>query len=149
MRELLKSLVVTIRGGLPYLSWVGVLDDELLPPEEPAPPFAGVRDGGIVATSLPGGHDIEVLTVHVVAYQALFLDEPGAAIIGNAELLGAAGKGLLEISADLKALLTDNFLGQAKVHFAWRSQVERTEVLRTTNRLLSMQRNMFLYRRYV
>lgn len=149
MKALLNALTTTITDNLSYLRWIGVIDNEQLPPEEPEMPIIGLRDAGLVSTSQPGKKDLEVLTVWVIPYQSIIDFDPGAAVMGRTEL-GDQGTGLFDISAALKALLNDNFLG-LPFHFAWRSRVEQSQTLvnQDTGRLIQYQRNVFVYRRYV
>jgi len=150
MKALLEALVTAIAGELDYLSWVGVLDDELLPPEEPAPPFVGLKDGGIIPQSLPSKKDVETLTVHVLVYQSLLDAEPGASILGATGQLGDPGKGLLTIHDELKTFLNDNFLSQANIHWAHRDRLDASRTLANDEgRLIQLQRAIYTYRRYV
>jgi hypothetical protein len=149
MKALLDAMVTAIAGELDYLSWVGVLDDELLPPEEPAPPFVGLKDGGIVLQSLPGKKDLEVLTVYVIAYQSVLGAAPGASILGATEQLGDPGKGLLTIHDELKTFLNDNFLSLSNIHWAHRDRLDASRTLANEDgRLIQLQRATYTYRRY-
>ena len=150
MKDLLDALVAAIPAGLAYLNWCGVIENELLAPEGVAFPFAGLIDDGSVYQSRPGKHDIEVLSVGVVAFQAIALDEPGASIVGSAAQLGDSGKGLLAIAAELRTLLNDNFLTLEKLHFAhcerWRAS---QSVTKSGDPWMTFKRLDFGYRRYV
>jgi hypothetical protein len=148
MRALLELIEARVRAALPYLSWVGVLDNELLPPPEPPPPFVGIRDGGLIPQSRPGLKDIETLSVLVIPYQRLLDGEPGASVMGS-PTLGDAGTGLLDLSEAIKDALTD-YLFDRRVHWAHRDRMDATQTLQTQDgALLQMQRNLFTYRRYV
>lgn len=148
METLLPLIVARVRQELPFLSWVGVLDSELLPPAEPQPPFVGVKDAGLSAQSQPGRKDLETLSVLVVAYQRVLDSEPGASVLG-ASALGDAGKGLLTLSAAIKVALNDELFARA-VQFAHRDRLDASQTLQLPNgALLQMQRNLFTYRRYV
>lgn len=149
MEMLLHALVSTIQAGLPYLSWVGVLDSELLPPEEPPPPFVGLRDGGIVPASLPGQSYIEVLTVHVIPYQSVNIAFPGGAVLGSQQQLGTQGMGLLAISNELQVLLSDNYMGLPLTQALW-TRTDATQAITSADgRILSYQSNHFVYRRLI
>ena len=148
MKLLLNAMTTQIQTQLAYLSWVGVLDSEFLPPEEPQTPFVGLRDGGLVAESTPNKMDFEDLTVVVIAYQSVLASAPGASVLGEASL-GDAGIGLLDLSAALKTALNDNFLS-LNFFLAHRFRVDRSETLESdAGRFLQFQRNYFRYRRYV
>lgn len=146
MEQLLKDTVARLTTELPYLNWVGVLDDELLPPATVEPPFVGLRDGGVLSPSAPDRKDREQLTVLVVAYQALNLGEPGAAVIGSEAQLGAAGKGLLAIQDDVRTALND-YLFNFRFAFAHREALDASQVIASDHRLLSLLRARYLYRR--
>lgn len=143
MKALLENIVARLTTQLPYLTWVGVLDDPLLPPEEPEPPFVGVKDHGMVSTALPGKKNDERLAVVVVAYQGLDLDHVGASIIGNTDQLGEEGKGLLDIADDVRAALTDVVFSEFLK--AYRDRMEPTQAIGNGQRTLSMQKNFFTY----
>jgi hypothetical protein len=145
MKQLLDNVVARIRDQLSYLRWVGVLDDPRLPPKAVEPPFVGVKDNGVIAVSLPGRKDDETLSVIVVAYQALYLEEHGAAVMGSPGQLGETGKGLLEIADDIKVALNDNLF--TSFSFAHRDRLEPSQTIDNEVRLLSMQRSIFSYRR--
>jgi len=148
VKALLDALAAAIAATLPYLSWVGVLDNELLPPEEPAFPLVGLRDGGIVHASQPGRTDLDTLTVHVIPYQSIVLTHPGGAVMGSEAQLGDQGKGLLDISAALRTLLNDNFLGLAGIHYAHCDRQAQTQTLpQPSGALIQLQRLTFTYRR--
>ena len=150
MKQLLTALTSQIALQVPYLRWVGVLESELLPPEEPGFPIVGLLDGGTVNDSRPGQKDIQTLTVIVLPYQSIILDEPGAAMMGS-DHLGSEGKGLLEMGDRLRTLLNDNFLN---LSFYW-AHCDRQEPCRTLQSIkkddtfVQYQRNTFTYRRYV
>lgn len=147
MEQLLRDIVARLTTELGYLNWVGVVDDELLPPPGVAPPFVGVKDNGLRATALPGQLDDERLSVVVIAYQALQIGEPGAAILGSTGNLGEAGKGLLAIADDIKAALNDYcFAGFQK---AYRDALLPSQVIEREGDLLSRQGNVFTYWRIV
>ena len=80
MDVLLNTLKTAIKDAtaLAYLQAVEVIEDETFVPEEPGFPLVGLIDGGTVPRSMPGKKDIETLTVGVVAFQSIALDEPGA-----------------------------------------------------------------------
>lgn len=150
MEALLDAIVTAIRAALPYLTWVGVLDDELLPPDGPQPPFVGIKDGGLTARSLPGKKDDETMSIFIIVYQSLVDQEHGASVLGRTDQLGDQGKGLLAIHADLKTLLNDNLLGQATINFAHRDSMEASR--RMTNeagRLIQLQRALYIYSQFV
>lgn len=149
MKALLDALVTAISADLTYLRWTGVLDSELLPPEEPGFPLVGLKDGGITRESRPNKKDIETLTVLVIPYQSLFLAEPGGAVLGSTAQLGTQGTGLLAMGAALKTLLDDNFLG---LNFYWAhcDRESPTDTLAGDDgNLIQLQRYTFSYRRYV
>ena len=150
----MNALVTTIKTApaLSYLQWVGILDSELAPPpSEPHFPFVGVVDGGLTDDSRPGRVDLEIFSVKVVAYQSLLSPEPGEHLTGNASLPSGQGTGLLQITADLKTLLHDNFLGIATIHWAHRDRVDPSELLldEPAARFVMMQKSIFTYRRLV
>lgn len=153
MDTLLDALRTTIKnaGTLSYLRATEILEDRTLVPEEPGFPIVGLLDGGTAPRSMPGKKEIEELNVDVVPYQSIMLDQPGAGVMGSQAQLGAQGKGVLLIAKDLKTLLVDNFLGVAKIHFAYLTRQERSQVLFNENRglLIVMKPLTFTYRRYV
>jgi len=111
MEELLQALREKIPGALPYLSAVEVIDDETLPPDVASYPCLGLMDGGTIHASRKGQKDKDTHTVWAIAYQEIFDDKPGAAVMGRAEQSGDKSKGVLAIAKDLRAFLNDNFLG--------------------------------------
>lgn len=149
MKQLLEALRTAIKASLPYLSDVVVLDDENLPPEEIPFPFVGLRDEGIDEASKPSKHDLETLRVAVIVYQSILLNEPGAAVIGSSASLGAQGKGLLEIGAELRILLNDNYLDIPTISYAHCDRRDGTEA-RTIDgeSFISIHRLHFSYKRY-
>lgn len=146
MEQLLKDIVTRLTTQLPYLNWVGVVDDELLPPTTVEPPMVGVKDGGLLSPSTPGQKDREQLTIFVMAYQSLNLGEPGSAVVGSASQLGDAGKGLLAIQEDLQTALNDELFSH-RFTFAHREALDPSRIITVESRLLSMLRARFLYRR--
>lgn len=148
MKALLNALKPAIKTGLTYLRAVEVIDSELLPLEEPGFPFVGLLDGGTVEKSMPGKKDLEELTVKVVPYQSILLDEPGAGVMGSTAQLGDQGTGVLDMAAALKTLLNDNFLG-LNFHFAHLQRREPSQALSKDSGLIVMKPLIFNYRRYV
>lgn len=146
MEQLLRDIITRLQSSLPYLHWIGALDDELLPPATVMPPFVGVKDGGLLSPSLPGQKDKETLTVIMIAYQSLNLGETGAAVLGSEAQLGDAGKGLLAIHADIRSMLND-YLFDNRFYFAHREDLQASRVIGNDQRLLSMQRALYQYRR--
>lgn len=146
------AIVIAIQNAsaLSYLQWVGVLDSELAPPlTTPQFPFVGIVDNGIIAESMPGRKDKEILTVKVVAYQSLLSPEPGEHLLGNASLPNAQGTGLLKIAQDLKVLLNDNFLGFSDIVWAHRDRLDPSELLldEPASRFVMMLKSSYTYRR--
>lgn len=146
MEQLLRDIITRLQSSLPYLHWIGALDDELLPPATVMPPFIGVKDGGLLSPSLPNQKDKETLTVLVIAYQSLNLGETGAAVLGSEAQLGDAGKGLLAVHADVRATLNDHLFDN-RFYFAHREDLQASRVIGNDQRLLSMQRAIYQYRR--
>lgn len=146
MRKLLFDIVALIQSNLTYFSWVGVIEDEQLPPKGPPPPFCGIKDGGIIPRPIPDSQDLEQLTVIVIPYQ--YFSEPGAATLGSVEL-GDRGKGLIDISDDLNNLLKNEYFNHC-FHYARLEQLEpvATIIEPETLDLLYLKRNIFRWRRY-
>lgn len=149
MEDLLKALKTEIAANLSYLGAVEILDGEEFVPGEAIFPLIGLLDGGTVHQSMPGKKDLDVLSVKIVPYQAVFLDTPGASIIGSETQLGAAGKGVLKIAQDLQTLLNDNFLSVAKIHYAHLDREDASENLARESDFITMKRLHFTYRRYL
>lgn len=150
MKDLLTALTAAIPAGLSYLTWCGVIENELLAPEELAFPFVGLIDDGTRFESRPGKHDIEILNVGVVGFQSIALDDPGASIMGSAAQLGDAGKGVIDIAIALRTLLNDNFLDQSKINFAHCERMRPSQsVTRSGDPWMTFKRLDFSYRRYV
>lgn len=125
MKDLLLAIKAQIETAIPYFSWVGVIEDETMPPEGPKPPFCAIRDGGLTAQAIPSNKEDERLTVLVVPYVALFAT-PGAAIMGESSL-GDEGKGLIEIGDDLYTALNGKTFGLCiKGH---RDRIDRSRTL--------------------
>ena len=147
MRALLLALTERLTVNLPYLSWVGVIADPLLPPQSHAPPFVGLLDGGLSEQSLPNRNDLQTLTVGIVAYQALQIEDSGAAVLGEPSL-GEGGKGLLEIQEDIRALLQDYTVAGA-FSFAHRDSLEATQAIANDDNFLTMKQAVYRYQRLV
>lgn len=149
MRALMDNMITTLRDAptLGYLQWVGVLDDELLPPQTPAPPFVGLKDAGLTAISAPGKTDREELRVNVVIYQSVLADFPGHSMMGEPSL-GDAGRGLFDIGEDIKVLLNDTLFNNG-FYYAHRDRIEpSTTIVGPENGLiLQFQRHVYIYRR--
>lgn len=146
MEQLLRDIITRLQTSLPYVHWVGALDDIFLPPETVSPPFVGVKDAGLLAASFPGKKDDERLTLAVIVYQSVNTGEPGAAVLGSEENLGEAGKGLLAIHEDIRTLLND-YLFDNRFSFAHRERLDASRVIANDQRLLSYQQAAYLYRR--
>lgn len=149
MEDLLNALKTEIAANLNYLGGVDILDGEEFVPEEAVFPVVGLLDGGTVHQSMPGKKDLDILSVKIVPYQAVILDTPGASIMGSEAQLGTAGKGVLKIAKDLQALLNDNFLSVAKIHYAHLDREDASENLAKGQDYITMKRLHFSYRRYV
>jgi hypothetical protein len=146
MQLLLQNIVTRIATNLTYLTWVGVLDNELLPPQSPSPPFVGLKDGGLSATARPGKTDLEELRINVVIYQSVMHEAPGASIMGEPSL-GDAGRGVLQIGEAIKGLLNDDLFSNT-FYFAHRDRVEPSNtIIDEEGRYLQYQRHLYVYRR--
>lgn len=146
MEQLIRDIITRLQSSLPYLHWIGALDDELLPPATVMPPFVGIKDGGLISPSLPGQKDKETLTVIVIAYHSINIGDPGAAVLGSEAQLGEAGKGLLAIHADIRSMLNDHLFSN-RFYFGHREDLQASRVIGNDQRLLSMQRAIYQYRR--
>lgn len=155
MLDIMNALVATIKTAsvLHYLQWVGVLDHEDVPPEEPLFPFVGIVDNGLTDTSQPNKKDLEVFSVKVVAYQSLPTPEPGGHLLGDTSLPNGQGTGLLQITQDLKTLLHDNKLGIPEIYWAHRDRVDPSQLVLDPETpdsrfVMMMQKSIFTYRRF-
>lgn len=128
MQKLLLAIASTLQTSLPYLQWVGVVENFDDPPGHLKQfPVVGLRDGGIVSQAQPAQKDDDTLTVQIAVYQQLYDDDPGAALMGRETQLGDRGKGLLDIHEDIRTLLNNNLLAQPGVYRAHRDQLRASE----------------------
>lgn len=148
MDAIFAGIKDAVTDTLGYINWVDVIDGELFFPAGPALPIIGLVDGGESYQSMPGKKDIIVSSVGVVAYQHLVLDETGRAIVGAEGQIGPAGKGLIAIGQDLRALLNDNFLSNPKIHFAHMDAARPAVALDDGERFVVYKRFDVTYRRY-
>ena len=106
----MKALLNIIRDRLKadttldYLRWVEVLDDEDILPDGFAFPAIGLRDNGIPAPKILFSKKDEDLRVMVICYAAL-VRGVGSSVMGDSTLSGNAGKGVLDITKDIRASL--------------------------------------------
>lgn len=69
-------------------------------------PAIGIKDGGINFQALSGDQDNDTLTLTLAAY--VLLAKTGAGIMGDPS---TSSKGVLDVAADIIAVLKDNDLG--------------------------------------
>ena len=153
MQTLLTALQSIISARLTYLTWVGVIDNVLLPPEGPGFPLIGLKDGDQINESIPSQKDRQILTIEIVAYQELFDVEPGASIMGLTGSLGDASKGVLAMGADVRNVLTlaalQMQLNSLQFHWLHCDRIFASQTLfQEQGSKLQFQRSIYTFRRF-
>lgn len=151
MKDLIAAIIADLETNLGYLKQVKAINTLLNPPIEIGLPCVGVKDGDQSFESRPGRRDIETLSVSIAIYQQLFIDESGAAVMGSAKEQGDAFKGLIEIAAEIRARLNDNFFTTVAPvpHYAHVDAIAGSETLGEDDEpLMQMKVLTVSYRRF-
>lgn len=107
MKSLLIAIQNTLKSGLDYVRSgdVFIAPHEDFLPESIKFPAVGLKDGAVTRREEPGGMIEESLSVTVTVWAQL-RRAAETSIVGD-----SANKGVLEVAADVTALLDENLLG--------------------------------------
>ena len=145
MKALLTAIKSELQTDLTYVrdSDVFITEDDRLIPEQVKFPAVGLKDGAITySIDSQGASETAEIFVKAIVYQEL--RKPEASIMGDAT---ASQKGVLDIIADIKASLKDNFLsGQANE--VWLVSETESELLADERTAIQMKTLTMRYVRY-
>ena len=146
MKTLIEQTLATLKADarLDYVKErdIYVTEDIRLIRNSGSYPAIGIKDGGISFQAMSGDQDDDILTLTIAAY--VLLAKTGAGVMGDPS---TNSKGVLEVAADIIAVLKDNTLGDL-VETALPTSMGSSEILAADRRFVMMCPVTMKYERF-